>query len=421
MHILFLSHYYPPEVNAPASRTSEHCREWVKAGHRVTVVTCAPNHPSGKLYPGFRNRLFQRETLHGVEVVRVWTLLAANEGFVRRTLNYVSFMLGATLALPRLDKPDVVVSTSPQFFCGLTGYIFRLFRRTPWVLEIRDLWPESIVTVGAMKKGLITRTLESIERFAYRKAGHIVSVTESFVAHIGERCQGSQKISVIKNGVDLTIFKKDARSGEAMRRELGLEGKVVAAYVGTHGMAHGLDTILEAADKLRGDRRIALLLVGDGAERARLVEKAANMGLDNVKILGQRPKRDMPGIWAATDISIILLKKSDLFRKVIPSKMFEAMAMECPIVLGVEGESRELLEAGGAGLAIEPENADELASVIVKLADNPDQRAQIGRSGGIFVREHFDRARLAARYLDLLSKAAGAVANTAEPRKVSLR
>ncbi len=402
MRIVFCSHYYPPEVNAPASRTSEHCRAWVKAGHEVTVITCVPNHPSGKVYRGYRNRLYQTEIMDGVRVVRVWTLLAANEGFLLRTLNYLSFLLSATLALLWLPRPDVVISTSPQFFCGLAGFFGRIFRHAPWVLEIRDLWPESIVTVGAMRKGRVVRMLEWLETFAYRRADKVVSVTDSFVPHIAARCGDPHKIAVIKNGVDLGLFSQEASRAAEVKRSLGLDGRFVAAYVGTHGMAHGLETILDAAERLKDDPRIAFLMVGDGAERARLVELAARRGLGNVRILGQRPKAEMPGIWAATDVSLILLKRNDLFRKVIPSKMFEAMAMQRPVILGVEGEARALLEAAGAGIAIAPESAEELAAAVVRLAEDAVLAVRFGAQGLAYVREHFDRARLAATYLELL-------------------
>jgi glycosyltransferase involved in cell wall biosynthesis len=272
----------------------------------------------------------------------------------------------------------------------------------PWVLEIRDLWPESIVTVGAMRKGLITRSLEWIERLAYRRADRIVSVTDSFVAHIAERCQDGKTIDVIKNGVDLVLFKR-GNDGETVKQRFGLAGRIVAAYVGTHGMAHHLDTVLDAANRLRGDPRIGFLLVGDGAERKRLVERAANMGLDNLRIVGQLPKADMPAIWAATDVSIILLKKSETFTKVLPSKMFEAMAMECPIVLGVEGEAKQLLEEAGAGIAITPEGVEELVAAVVRLANEPGLRERLGRQGLAHVRANFDRTKLAERYLDVLA------------------
>lgn len=401
MRIVFFSHYYPPEVNAPASRTSEHCRIWAKAGHEVTVITCAPNHPAGKIYPGHTNRLFQSEMVHGVRVVRVWTYLAANEGFTKRTLNYLSYMFSASLAMLRMPRPDVYVSTSPQFFCGLTGLVAKNLKRRPWVLEIRDLWPESIVTVGAMRKGVGTRILEWLERLAYRKADHIVAVTDSFVAHIAERCQAASKITVIKNGVDLTLF-NHGTPGTDMKAKLGLEGRFVAAYVGTHGMAHGLDTILDAASLLQGDPRIGFVLVGDGAERTRLMARAKSMGLNNLRILGQLPKHSMPDVWSATDASLIVLKDSETFTKVLPSKMFEAMAMNCPIVLGVRGEAKVLLEQAGAGIAVTPECPQELAKAVVSLCDNRELARRFGEKGCAYVTEHFDRTRLAERYLNSL-------------------
>ena len=401
MRIVFFTHYYPPEVNAPASRISEHCRAWVKAGHNVTVVTSAPSHPLGIVYPGYKNKLFQREVIDGVIVMRVWTYLAANQDFGLRTLNYLSFLLSSAMALLHIRRPDVFISTSPQFFCGLSGLIAKTLRRVPWVLEVRDLWPESIVTVGAMREGAIIRLLEGLERLSYRQADHVVAVTQSFVSHIAARCQGPEKISVVKNGADLSFFVR-GQDGATVKRRFGLEGRFVAAYVGTHGMAHGLDTVLEAAQLLRNDTRIGFLMVGDGAERARLEARRQKLKLDNVHFACQLPKSEMPAIWAATDASMVLLRKSDTFTKVLPSKLFEAMAMECPVVLGVEGEARELLEDAGAGIAIAPQNAEELAAAVVRLAEDADFARQLGQQGSAYVRAHHDRAVLAASYLDIL-------------------
>ncbi|RYD68485.1 MAG: glycosyltransferase WbuB, partial [Sphingomonadales bacterium] len=347
MKIIVLTHYYPPEVNAPASRLSEHARVWAQAGHEVTVVTCVPNHPTGRAYPGYRNRLWQEEERDGVRVIRLWTWLAANEGFLPRISNYVSYLLSVLVWMWRLPKADVVLSTSPQFFCGLAGWLLKRKRR-PWVLEIRDLWPESIVTVGAMKRGAAIKLLEAIERFAYRKADLVVSVTDGFVPHIRER-RGNGPIAIVKNGVDLTTFTTpDAEAETEFRAAHGLTGKFVAAYVGTHGMAHKLDTVLEAAELVRERSDIAFLLVGDGAERERLVAEVAARGLSNVVMLGQQPKSAMPGIWAASDAALVLLRRVDTFKTVIPSKMFEAMAMACPMIMGVEGEAKALMEAGDA-------------------------------------------------------------------------
>ncbi len=405
MRILFFTHYYPPEVNAPASRTSEHCRAWAQAGAEVTVVTCAPNHPNGKVYPGYRNRLGQTETREGVKVVRVWTWLAANEGFWPRIFNYVSYMLMAIAALPFLPKADVVVSTSPQFFCGLVGLFARALKRAPWVLEIRDLWPESIVAVGAMRKGAAIRFLEWLEAFAYRQADAIVSVTRGFVPHIAARCGDAGKIAVFMNGADLSAFTR-GDGGEEAKRKYGLEGKFVAAYVGTHGMAHGLDTILDAAEILKDDPRFAFLMAGGGAEEARLRAERDRRQLDNVVMLGQRPKSEMPALWSATDASLILLKRSDTFKTVYPSKMSEAMAMECPVILGVEGEAKDVLEAAGAGIAITPESAQELAAAVRSLADDPARAAAYGRSGRAYADQNLDRAKVAARFLTLLDDVA---------------
>ncbi|HET9428923.1 MAG TPA: glycosyltransferase family 4 protein [Allosphingosinicella sp.] len=402
MHILVLTHYYPPEVNAPASRISEMARAWVEAGERVTIVTCAPNHPRGEVFPGYRNR-FARQEVEGVEVIRLPTFLAANEGFGRRLINYLSYPLSLLFHLPLLPRPDIVVSTSPQFFCGLSGVLLKR-RRRPWVLEIRDLWPESIVAVGAMRRGAVIRLLERIERLAYRKADALVSVTDSFVPHLLAARDGQGPVEVIKNGVDLDFFEapEEDEAGERLRRELGLEGKFVAAYVGTHGMAHGLDTLLKAAERLIDDERIAFLLVGDGAERDRLERKAKCRGLTNVRIAGQRPKSDMPAIWQATDVSLVLLRRLETFKSVLPSKIFEAMAMRRPIVLGLEGEARTLIEQAGAGIAITPESADELVEALHRLAGDPARAAAMGESGRRFVETHFDRSVLAGHYRGFL-------------------
>ena len=401
MRILFLSHYFPPEVNAPASRTFEHCREWVRAGHEVTVVTCAPNHPRGVLYPGYANRLWQEERRDGIRIIRLWTFIAANEGFALRTLNYVSFMIACIVAAPRLPKADVLLSTSPQFFNGLAGYFVSRLRRVPWALEIRDLWPESIVAVGGLRNRRAIALLERIESFAYRKADRIVPVTDAFKRHMVARGVDAQKIAVIKNGADMRLFDSGTAPGN-LRRELALGERFVAGYFGTHGMAHRLDVVLQAAALLRARSDIVFLLVGDGAERARLVALRDSMGLENVLMLEQQPKQSMPKLWATIDASLVVLQRSPIFKTVIPSKIFESLAMERPVILGVDGESRELLQDAEAGVYVEPENAEALAAAVAGLAADRAGSAAMGKRGRRFVEEHFDRAVLARRYLEQL-------------------
>lgn len=401
MKILFLSHYFPPEVNAPASRTYDHCREWAQKGEDVTVVTCFPNHPGGQVYQGFKNRLYEKGEKSGVNLLRVWTYITANEGFLKRTLGYVSFMLSSIVASLFVGKQDVVVTTSPQFFNGLAGYFVSRLKRIPWVLEIRDLWPESIVAVGAITNPRVIRILEGIELFCYRKASKIVVVTDSFKAFIEAKGIDPEKIHVIKNGVDLDLFGKPVE-GDDLARQLGVQGKFVAAYVGTHGMAHHLETIFEAADLLSHRDDIRFLMIGSGARKATLQQMRDEKGLNNVVMVDQLPKSDMPKVWGLTDASLVLLKRSDLFKTVIPSKIFESMCTRTPIILGVEGEVQLLIEKTGCGICIEPENSQQLSDAVVELADSPGRCQELGDAGRHVVEQDFNRKGLAERFRCLL-------------------
>jgi glycosyltransferase involved in cell wall biosynthesis len=397
MRILFLSHYFPPEVNAPATRTYEHCKKWVEMGHEVTVVSCVPHHPMGKAYPGYKNKLIHIDYKDGIKTIKILTYITANKGFVKRILNYIFYMVMAILVSPFLSKTDVVISTSPQFFNGLAGYFVSRIKRAPWLLEIRDLWPESIVAVGAIKNQRVIALLEAIERFVYRKADHIIPVTNAFKTHIVKQGGNADKITVIRNGVDLSFFSESPPDID-YAQSIGVDGKFVASYVGTHGMAHGLNTIIEAAELLRDREDIVFLMAGDGAERVRLEGEIKQRQLNNIVMLGQLPKTDMPRLWSISGASLVLLRKLDLFLTVIPSKIFESMAMKKPIILGVGGESKDIIEQAGSGITIEPENAAELAAAIARLAGSPELCAQLGEKGCQHVKEHFDRGVLASQF-----------------------
>lgn len=369
MHILFLTDNFPPEVNAPASRTFEHCREWARAGYQITVITCVPNFPKGRVFTGYRNRLWQSEEMSGVRVIRVWSFIAANEGFVKRILDYVSFMLSATVAAFFVRKPDVVIGTSPQFFTACAAYLVSRFKRIPFVFELRDLWPESIKAVGAMKESTVIRLLEQIEMFLYQKADRIISVTHSFQQKLVIRGVDADKIFVMTNGVDMSRFRPVPKD-EALLKELQLEGKFVAGYVGTHGLAHHLETLLEAADKIRklpnGDL-FRFVLLGDGARKKVLQEEAVARKLNNVIFINSVPKGQVARYWSLLNVSIIHLKKTDLFTSVIPSKLFECMGMGLPVLHGVAGESAEIVRDNDIGIVFEPENADELVTGLILL------------------------------------------------------
>lgn len=402
MHILFLTHYFPPEVNAPAWRTFENTKRWVKEGHKVTVITCFPNHPWGIVYPGYKNRLFQWEFLDGINVLRVKTYLSANKGFLKRTLNYISYLISATIFSLFVKEVDLVIATSPQFFCGMTGILVSKLKRRPFMLEIRDLWPESIISVGAINNRKIINWLEKLETFLYKKADHIIALTNSFKNHIKKRGISGEKISVIPNGADLDKFNPMPKNKQLLD-DLNLDGKFIVSYIGTHGMAHCLYTVLLSAKRLQEYQDIVFLLIGDGAEKDNLLKEKETMGLSNVIMLPQYPKEKIVEFFAISDVNMVLLKKTDLFKTVIPSKIFESMAMEKPIILGVEGESKKIIEEAGAGICIEPQNDEELAEAVLMLYRNPSLREGFGKNGRQYVIKNYNRDDLSKKYLQILT------------------
>ncbi|MBK8066796.1 MAG: glycosyltransferase family 4 protein [Rhodanobacteraceae bacterium] len=408
MHILFLTDNFPPEVNAPASRTCEHTREWVRAGAKVTVITGAPNFPKGSVFPGYRNRLWQRETIDGIEVIRVWTYITANEGFAKRIADYMSFMLSASLAALFVRKVDVVLGTSPQFFTACAGWFVGAVKRRPFVFELRDLWPESIKAVGAMSHSRAIAMLERIEWFLYRNAAHIVSVTESFRAHLMAGGIPAERITVITNGVDLTNFSPRGKDSE-LQSTLGLAGAFVAGYIGTHGLAHGLGTLLDVAamlPQLADGRRLVLVLVGDGAEKRALQQRAAQENLGNVIFVDTVSKQDIVRYWSLLDACIVHLKRTPLFETVIPSKLFEAMGMGVPVVLGVAGEAASIVTREACGRVVEPESVGAIAAALSEIAMDPALAAGF-RDAGLAAARKYERSALAARMLAVLEAVAG--------------
>lgn len=407
MHILFLTDNFPPEVNAPASRTFEHCAEWVKNDHQVTVITGAPNFPKGELLDGYKNRLWQTEEIEGIRIVRVWTYITANDGFVKRTLDYMSFMLSAFLASLFVRNVDIVIGTSPQFFTVCAAYASSAIKRVPWVFELRDIWPESIRAVGMMDDSKMLRALELLELFLYRKADTIISVTHSFRNALVKRGIDGNKVHVITNGVDTSRFlprKKD----KALICEFNLQTKFVVGYIGTHGLAHALDTILDAANLLKADPNgddFFFVFLGDGASKKRLTERARELQLSNVMFFDSVPKNEVVRYWSILDTSIIHLKNDPLFSTVIPSKLFECMSMAIPLLHGVRGESAAIVTDWQVGSLFEPEDAESLVSELKKMASDPTLIEKYSYNGPSAAR-HYDRRALASEMLKVLETVA---------------
>lgn len=397
MKILFITDNFPPEVNAPATRTFEHCAEWANKGVEVTVITCAPNFPKGKVFDGYKNKFYQCEIIEGIKVIRVWTYIAANEGFLKRIIDYISFSISSFIA-GLFVKTDVIIATSPQFFSALTGKTLSFWKRTPWVMEVRDLWPESIKTVGVMKDNILIKYFEWLEKRCYKSASKIISVTDSFKREIIKKGIVASKIEVVKNGVNLNLFQPSEKNKELLK-SLNLNGEFILGYVGTHGLAHKLDFLLDCAKKLIGTN-YHFLFIGSGSERENLLRKQQKENISNVTLLDSVPKEEIKKYLSILDVSLINLKKDDLFKTVIPSKIFENAAMEIPILLGVDGESREILEKYNAGLFYEPENINDFLNKLSKIT-NTKQRASF-QSGGRALASDFDRSQLAIIMLNKL-------------------
>ena len=370
MKIHFMSENFPPESNAAATRVYERACYWVKWGHQVTVITSAPNFPEGKLFPGYKNKWKQSETMSGIRVVRVKTYIAANQGIAQRTFDFLSFMVTGFFAALKEERPDVIAATSPQFFTAVAGWAASAVRGVPFVFELGDLWPASIAAVGAMKRSLALKLVEKLELFLYHRSTHIAALTNSFKENLVERGIDKNKITVVINGVDLARYGPRERDVN-LSKEWGLENKFVVGYIGTHGMAHALSNVLNAAKSIQENDTICFLLAGAGAERASLMEEAKRRLINNVVFMPRQPKEMMPAIWSLCDVALVHLKDSPVFAGVIPSKIFEAQAMGLPILLAApEGEASSIVLNDKAGLHISAEDPTALADSVNQLASN---------------------------------------------------
>ena len=407
MKILYVCQYFPPEMGAPAARAVELARHWARSGHDVTVLTGFPNHPTCVVPPEWRPRLrnlVYRETVDGIHVVRTWLLPLPNRKSYERILNYSSFCVSAALRGLELRRPDVVIATSPQLLVGLAGWWIALWQRVPFVFEVRDLWPESLAAVGMGKENsMLHRVLGGIAGFLYHHADRIVPVTPAFKQHIVQHWGVSaQKIDVVENGVETDLFSSDP-AADQLRRSLDLENKFVVAYIGTLGMAHGLDTLIDAATRLQATApRIAFLLVGEGADKERILALARERKLQNLRVVDQQPRERVPAFISAADACAVLLKKSDLFKTVIPTKMLEFMACARPVLLGVDGQARQLLEEARSGVFVEPENANALVEAIMSLAKDSCLCKKYGENARAYVLEECSREKTAMQYLRVL-------------------
>ena len=405
MHILFITDNFPPEVNAPASRTYEHCKEWVARGAKVTVITGFPNFPIGKVFDGYQNSVYSNEIMDGIEVRRVWTYIAENKGFLKRTCDYLSFMFAAILASFFVKKVDIIVGTSPQIFTVCAAYVISRIKNRPWVFELRDIWPESIQVVGGIKNLRILKILQALEVFLYRKATHIVVVTNSFQRYLEGLGIESQKITVIRNGINLDHFYPRDKCASLIDA-LDLQGKFVVGYIGTIGLAHNLDVLLNTAKLFALDHKwqnIQFLIVGEGAEKFKLIQRIERESITNVAILDGVSKEDVVNYYSILDAAVIHLKKDPLFEQVIPSKLFELVGQAIPILHGVQGESAQLVEEYGVGVVFLSDDANSFKGAIESLYSNPSISNEC-KVNAMKYAHLFDRRKLADEMYEALSR-----------------
>jgi colanic acid biosynthesis glycosyl transferase WcaI len=396
-------------MGAPSARASELSRHWVHAGHQVSILTGFPNHPTGVVPLEWRSRLHRlayRENVDGVDVYRTWLWPLPNRKAHERIRNYTSFCISAGLRGLSIPHPEVIIASSPQLLVGLSGWWLSFVKRVPYIFEVRDLWPESLVAVGAGREdSLLHKTLGKIAGFLYERADRVVVVSPAFKDRLLQHwLVPEQKIAVVENGVETDLFTPGSSEGvRALRRELRAESKFLVSYIGTIGNAHGLETLLAAAATLRQTNpEVQFLLIGEGAEKETIKAQAKARELTNVQFLDQQPREKIPAFISASDACLVLLKKTDVFKTVIPTKMLEFMSCERPLILGVEGQARQIVEDAGAGLIVEPENSDALIGAIRKLASDPELGTKLGKTGREYIVKNFSRVRTAEKYVQVL-------------------
>ena len=399
-------------MGAPSARVSELSRHWAQAGHDVTVLTGFPNHPDGVIRPEFRKHFRRgvfREQFHGVRVVRTWLLPFPNRKPYERILNYSSFCASAALTASFLERPDVVIATSPQLLVGLSGWWLSRMKKVPFVLEVRDLWPESLAGAGVGNRdSLLYRAIGKTAAFLYRAADSIAVVTPAFREHLTRHWNvTAEKITVVPNGVETALFSPE-NSDSGLTSSLKTSGQFLVSFIGTLGLAHGLETVVAAAELLQSIApEVIFMLVGEGADRERIVRLAESKKLSNIRFVPQQSREKIPAYIAASDACIVTLRNSEVFETVIPTKMLEFMSCARPVILAVKGQAQRILAVAGGGVSIEPGNPQALCNAILSLRHQPDLCERMGRNARNYIVRELSREYTAIDYLRLLDETVG--------------
>lgn len=394
-----LTQYYPPETGAPQNRLYSLATWLRRKGHEVSIVTAMPNYPKNKIYPGYAGRYSVYELIDEVSVYRSWIYVSHSRGIMARLLNYFSFVVTSFFSLLRLPRTEFIICESPPLFLGITAVLIAKIKRSKLVFNVSDLWPESAEKLNIISNRFLIRLAYGLEHWIYKKSYLISGQTKGIVKSIESRFP-EKKVIWFPNGVDIDFFDKPRKEKNAWRDKFGIsDNDFMLLYAGILGHAQGLEVILNAADILK-DLPLKFLIVGDGPEKERLLVLAEAKDLKHVVFHGNLQKDDIPSLIESCDAYIVPLRKLDLFKGAIPSKLFEPLALGRPILLGVDGEARDLfIDEGRGGLYFEPENASDLAEQIQTLLTNQALVESLGKQGQQFVRLHFDRNRIHEQFL----------------------
>lgn len=403
MKVLFLTQYFPPEVGAPQNRLFELATRLKKKGIEIDVLTAMPNYPQMKIYPGYEGKGFYKDRIDDLDVYRARIYVPQSKGVVKRLLNYFSFVFSsANAGLFSLKKYDYVFCESPPLFLGMSALLIKWFRGSKLIFNVSDLWPESAEKLGIVNNKLLLWLSYRLEARLYKSAVLVSGQTQGICKSIKERFPKTD-VFWLPNGADVSYYNPDAIQSNWRAANGFKEDDFLVLYAGIIGIAQGLEILLHAAENIKAQPNIKILLVGSGPEKEKLLALKAQMQLQNVLFYDVVPKTVMPQIVAASNVAVIPLKKLELFKGAIPSKIFESLAMRKPVLLGVEGEAKDLfIDAGQCGLFFEPENAGDLAQKMLELYNNPQQCKTYGENARRYVSQHFDRDLIAGKFYDKL-------------------
>jgi len=400
MKLVIHTQYYPPEMGAPQARLSELAKYFASRGHKVTVLTAMPNYPQGSIFPGYGG-LFCREEQDGVSVIRTLIYPTKSTSMFRRLVSYLSFVVSSLLVgIAVLPKADYLITESPPLFLSISGWLLAKVKGARWILNVSDLWPDSAKYIGMLEERSFSyRMLQKMAHFFYRKAWLVTGQSKEIISEIGHQVPQA-RLHHLSNGVDPREFHPQKR-GEAIRQQYLRNGEAGFIYAGLHGLFQGLEQILLAAEKLKGES-VRFLLFGDGPEKEALVKKASDLGLSNVDFYFPLSHRDISSLIASMDVAVAPLKKS--IRGAVPSKIYEAMASGVPILLVANGEASEIIHRTGAGVAVAPGDIEGLVLSIRYLLSHAESCKEMGRYGRLAAETLFDRARIAEEFEALLLK-----------------